>query len=111
MATTIYTSITPQRQNDPSTHHGKWVVTSLLVSIVAANTRTSNPLKESPIERHIYKVNLDNGDIKRLFQKRERTLQSSIRNNYFVDLLSSLMHPVKLQKTTRRTIAFITQCC
>jgi dipeptidyl-peptidase-4 len=76
---------------------GKWVVTSLLGVDSRGEYAYFESTKESPIERHIYKVNLDNGDIKRLTS--EAGTHAAVFNpqyNYFVDLLSSLTVPRKI---------------
>lgn len=76
---------------------GKWVVTNLFGIDSRGEYAYFESTKESPIERHIYRVNLDNGDIKRLTA--EAGTHSGIFNNqftYFINSFSSLVIPRRI---------------
>jgi len=76
---------------------GKWVVTALLGVDSRGEFAYFESTKESPIERHIYKVNLDNGDIKKLTSEAgTHTAAFNPQFNYFIDQLSSITIPRKI---------------
>lgn len=66
---------------------GKWVVTNILGIDSRGEYVYIEATKESPIERHIYKVNIDNGEIKRLSS--ETGTHSALFNKQFSLFLNS----------------------
>ncbi len=76
---------------------GKWVVTALLGIDSRGEYAYFESTKESPIERHIYRVNLDNGDIKRLTNEAgTHTAIFNAQYTNFINILSSVTVPRKI---------------
>lgn len=82
---------------------GKWVVTNLLGSDNSGNFVYIEATKESPNERHIYAVNLNNAEIKKLTL--ENGTHYAIFNNdfsLFLDYFSNITTPRKIFITNNK---------
>ncbi|HEY1045204.1 MAG TPA: S9 family peptidase [Bacteroidia bacterium] len=76
---------------------GKWVVTNFLGIDQRGEFAYFEGTKESPIERHVYKVNIDNGEIKKLTN--EAGTHYGLFNKqftYFINSVSSLTIPRRM---------------
>lgn len=75
---------------------GSWVVTDLLGIDARGEYAYFEGTKESPIERHIYRVNIDNGEIKKLSSE-AGTHKAKFNPQFtqFIDEFNSLTTPYK----------------
>ncbi|MCC6818656.1 MAG: S9 family peptidase [Bacteroidia bacterium] len=82
---------------------GKWVVTRLIGVDPRGEYVYFEGTKESPIERHIYKVNIDNGEMKKLSSEAgTHAAQFNSSYSYFIDALNSLTIPRQITLKDRR---------
>ncbi|MCK4662974.1 MAG: S9 family peptidase [Bacteroidales bacterium] len=73
---------------------GNWTVTDFLGFDEEENHIFYSSTAESPIERHVYKLNISSGDISKLTAKKgSHTGQFNFSGNYFIDQYSSLTVP------------------
>lgn len=82
---------------------GKWMVTNLLGVDPRGEFVYFESTKESPIERHIYRVNIDNGEIKKL--SNEAGTHSAMFNSqftYFLNSFNSLTVPKRITLKDRK---------
>lgn len=82
---------------------GKWVVTRLIGIDPRGEYAFFEGTKESPIERHVYRVNIDNGELKKLSS--EAGTHYSLFNasyTYFINSLNSLTIPRQITLKDRR---------
>jgi dipeptidyl-peptidase-4 len=82
---------------------GKWMVTKLIGVDSRGEYAYIEASKESPLERHIYSVNIDNGDIKKL--STEQGTHMAIFNSsftHFIDAYSSTNVPKRIVIKTHK---------
>lgn len=73
---------------------GKWVVTSFNGFSKDAGSIFITSTKETPVERHLYKVDLSSGKMKKLTsQKASHKITSNSEMGYFIDTYTSLEIP------------------
>lgn len=82
---------------------GKWVVTNLIGVDPRGEYVYFESTKESPIERHVYRVNIDNGEIKKLTAEAgTHTGLFNTQYTYFLNSFNSLTVPRRVMLKDRK---------
>lgn len=82
---------------------GNWLVTSLLGFDKSGKNIFVGSTKESPLERHFYKVNIESGKMEKMTnEKGTHYISVSPENNYYFDLYSSTSIPREINLKNKK---------